>query len=155
MHPEHPSKHYILHIFNAFIIFYYPTPFTHWCSFPQTYNHYDAMPAQWDCPINSRGTRAKRCGRGYPEGVILSKGQGWWAQRNLPWMTTFTTESYPLGGCTCLRSPRHFTIDTHFCKCVNYYDVMSRMVTCDAFDSTQRESTTPKGVAFHTPRSPG
>ena len=32
---------------------------------------------------------------------------------------------------------------------------MPRMVTCDAFDSTKKESTTPKGVAFHTPRSPG
>ena len=109
----------------------------------------------WNCPINSRGMRAKRCGRGYPEGVILSKGQGWWAQRNLPWMTTFTTESYPLGGCTCLKSPRHFTIDTHFCKCVNHYDAAPRMVTCDAFNSTKRESTTPKGVAFHTSRYPG
>ena len=25
MHPEHPPKHHILHIFNAFIIFYYPS----------------------------------------------------------------------------------------------------------------------------------
>ena len=58
-------------------------------------------------PINSRGTRAKRRGRGYPEGVILSKGQGWWAQRNLPCLTTFTTESYPLEGCTFFNSPHH------------------------------------------------
>ena len=30
----------------------------------------------WDCPINGRGMRAKRRRRGYPEGVILSAGQG-------------------------------------------------------------------------------
>ena len=30
----------------------------------------------WDCPINIRGMRAKRRGRGYPEGVIPSTGQG-------------------------------------------------------------------------------
>ena len=30
----------------------------------------------WDYPINGKGMRAKRCGRGYPEGVILSIGQG-------------------------------------------------------------------------------
>ena len=30
----------------------------------------------WDCPTNSRGMRAKRRGRGYPEGVIPSRGQG-------------------------------------------------------------------------------
>ena len=41
----------------------------------------------------------------------------------------------------------------HFCGCVNYDDAMPRMVTCDAFDSTKKESTTPKGVAstLHLP----
>ena len=29
----------------------------------------------WNCPINSKGMRAKRCGRGYPEGVIPSQGR--------------------------------------------------------------------------------
>ena len=43
----------------------------------------------------------------------------------------------------------------HFCDRVNHDDVAPRMVTCDAFDCTQKESTTPKGVAFHTPRYPG
>ena len=35
-----------------------------------------------------------------PLGVILLIGQGWWAQRKLPCLTTFATECYPLGGCT-------------------------------------------------------
>ena len=61
----------------------------------------------------------------------------------------------PWGGCTCLKSPRHFPIDPHFCDRVNHDDAAPRMVTCDAFDCTQKESTTPKGVAFHTPRYPG
>jgi len=32
---------------------------------------------------------------------------------------------------------------------------MHGMVICDALDCTQKESTTPKGVAFHTLHSPG
>ena len=43
---------------------------------------------------------------------------------------------------------RHFPIDARFRECVNHDDAMPRMVTCSAFDSTQKESTTPKGVAF-------
>ena len=30
----------------------------------------------WNCPINSRGMRAKRCGRGYPEGVYTFERAG-------------------------------------------------------------------------------
>ena len=115
------------------------------------YRHWTA----WDYPINSRGTHAERRGRGYPEGVILLIGQGWWAQRNLPCLTTFATECYPFGGCTCLKSLRNFHIDARFCDRVNHDDATPRMVTCDSFDSTLKESTTPKGVAFHTPRPPG
>ena len=53
----------------------------------------------------------------------------------------------PPWGLYFFNSPRHFHIDTHFRGCVNYDDAMPRMVACDAFDSTKRESTTPKGVA--------
>ena len=42
---------------------------------------------------------------------------------------------------------RHFTIDAHFRECVNHDDAMPWMVACDVSDSTQKESTTPKGVA--------
>ena len=52
-------------------------------------------------------------------------------------------------------SPRHFTIDARFCDRINHDDAMPRMVTCGAFDSTKKESTTPKGVAFLPPCSPG
>ena len=76
-------------------------------------------------------------------------------QRKLPCLDETHTKPYPLGGCTFFNSPRHFPFDAHFRECVNHDDVMPRMVTCDAFDSTLKESTTPKGVAFHTPRSPG
>ena len=109
----------------------------------------------WNCPINSRGMRVERRGRGYPEGVILSKGQGWWAQRNLPCLTTFTTESYPLWGLYLFKILASFPHHPHFCEYVNYDDAMPWMVTCNAFDCTQKESTTPKGVAFHTPCFPG
>ena len=56
--------------------FKFSAPFPHHPHFCDHVNHYDAMPAQWDCPIDGRGMRAKRCGRGYPEGVIRSTGQG-------------------------------------------------------------------------------
>ena len=52
-------------------------------------------------------------------------------------------------------SPRHFTIDAHFCDRGNHDDAMPWMVTCDVFDSTKKESTTPKGVASLTSCSPG
>ena len=41
----------------------------------------------------------------------------------------------------------------HFRECVNHDDAMPRMVTCGAFNSTKKESTTPKGVAstLHLP----
>ena len=42
-----------------------------------------------------------------------------------------------------------------FCDHVNHYNAMPRMVTCNAFDSTQKESTTPKGVAFPPTLLPG
>ena len=53
-----------------------PVPFPHHPHFCDRVNHYDAIPAQWDSPINGKGMRTERCGRGYPEGVIRSKGQG-------------------------------------------------------------------------------
>ena len=51
----------------------------------------------------------------------------------------------PPWGLYFFNSPRHFPIDAHFHECVNHYDAMPRMVTCGAFDSTKKESTTPKG----------
>ena len=35
----------------------------------------------------------------------------------------------------------------HFCDRINYDDATPQMVTCGTFDSTKKESTTPKGVA--------
>ena len=61
----------------------------------------------------------------------------------------------PPWGLYFFKFPRHFPIDARFCECVNHDDATPRMVTCDAFDSTLKESTTPKGVASLTPRSPG
>ena len=61
----------------------------------------------------------------------------------------------PPWGLYFFNSPRHFPIDAHFHECVNHDDAMPRMVTCDVFDSTQKESTTPKGVASLAPCSPG
>jgi len=58
------------------VLFKIPAPFPHHPHFCDRVNHYNAMPAQWDCPTNIKGTRAERHGRGYPEGVILSRGQG-------------------------------------------------------------------------------
>ena len=59
----------------------------------------------------------------------------------------------PPWGLYFFNSPRHFPIDAHFHECVNHYDAMPRMVTCSAFNSTKKESTTPKGVAstLHLP----
>ena len=45
---------------------------------------------------------------GYPEGVILSIGQGWWAQQKLPCLDETHTKPYPLGGCTLFNFPRPF-----------------------------------------------
>ena len=61
----------------------------------------------------------------------------------------------PPWGLYFFKFPRHFPIDAHSRGCVNYDDAMPRMVTCDVFDSTKKESTTPKGVASLTPCSPG
>ena len=54
----------------------------------------------------------------------------------------------PPWGLYFFKFPVPFPHHPHFCECVNHDDAMPRMVTCDAFDSTQKESTTPKGVAF-------
>ena len=48
-----------------------------------------------------------------------------------------------------------FPHHSHFCDRINHDDAMPQMVTCDVFDSTKKESTTPKGVVFLTPCSPG
>ena len=61
----------------------------------------------------------------------------------------------PLWGLYFFKILASFPHHPHFCEYVNYDDAMPRMVTCDAFDCTQKASTTPKGVAFHTPRYPG
>ena len=61
----------------------------------------------------------------------------------------------PPWGLYLFKFPCKFPIDTHFRECVNHYDATPRMVTCGAFDSTKKESTTPKGVASLTPCSPG
>ena len=61
----------------------------------------------------------------------------------------------PPWGLYFFNSPHNFPIDARFRECVNHDDAMPRMVTCDAFDSTKKESTTPKGVAFRPPCSPG
>ena len=61
----------------------------------------------------------------------------------------------PPWGLYFFKFPRHFPIDAHSRGCVNYDDAMPRMVTCDVFDSTKKESTPPKGVASLTPCSPG
>ena len=61
----------------------------------------------------------------------------------------------PPWGLYFLKFPMPFPHHPHFRECVNYDDATPRMVTCNAFDSTQKESTTPKGVAFRPPRSPG
>ena len=50
--------------------------FPHHSHFCDHVNHDDATPSRGNSPTNSKGTRARRCGRGYPEGVILSIGQG-------------------------------------------------------------------------------
>ena len=156
MHSERPPKHYILHIFNAFIIFYHPSfypstlPHRSWSHPPsfavissivrddtlafaatrwvfvawraqieRKYNpqggsisptllpgvaSYRRQPraiecttpmglpyhcpfittttkgcdhtTTWNYPANGREKYAERHGRGYPEGVILSRGQG-------------------------------------------------------------------------------
>ena len=60
----------------------------------------------------------------------------------------------PPWGLYFFNSPRHFPIDAHFHECVNHDDAMPWMVTCGAFDSTQKESTTPKGVASASHLSP-
>ena len=54
----------------------------------------------------------------------------------------------PPWGLYFLKFPMPFPHHPHFCDRVNYDDATPRMVTCNAFDSTQKESTTPKGVAF-------
>ena len=51
----------------------------------------------------------------------------------------------PPWGLYFFNSPRHFTIDAHFCDRVSYDDATPRMVTCGAFDSAKKESTTPRG----------
>ena len=51
--------------------------------------------------------------------------------------------------------PTPFPHYPHFCDHVNDDDTTPRMVICDVLDCTQKESTTPKGVAFHASRSPG
>ena len=53
----------------------------------------------------------------------------------------------PPWGLYFLKIPVPFHHHPHFCDRVNHDDAMPRMVTCGAFDSTQKESTTPKGVA--------
>ena len=72
MYSQRPLKHLILYIFNSFMVFYYPTPFPHHPHFCDHINHDDAMPSQGISPTNSKGIRAKRHGRGYPEGLVRS-----------------------------------------------------------------------------------
>ena len=61
----------------------------------------------------------------------------------------------PPWGLYLFKIPAQFPHHPHFCECVNHDDAMPWMVTCNAFDSTKRESTTPKGVASRPPCSPG
>ena len=61
----------------------------------------------------------------------------------------------PPWGLYFLKFPAQFPHHPHFCECVNHDDAMPTMVTCNAFDSTKKESTTPKGVAFRLLHSPG
>ena len=51
--------------------------------------------------------------------------------------------------------PTPFPHHPHFCDRINHDDTTPQMVIRDALDCTQKESTTPKGVAFHASRSPG
>ena len=61
----------------------------------------------------------------------------------------------PPWGLYFLKIPAQFPHHPHFCDRINHDDAKPWMVTCDAFDSTLKESTTPKGVASLTPCSPG
>ena len=60
----------------------------------------------------------------------------------------------PPWGLYFFNSSRNSIIDAHFRDRVNHDDATPRMVTCDVFDSTQKESTTPKGVASTLHLSP-
>ena len=70
MHPERPPKHHILHIFNAFIIFYYPTPSPHHPHFCDHVNDDDAMPPQGIPPQMARACAKKGVGEVTPPSVI-------------------------------------------------------------------------------------
>ena len=61
----------------------------------------------------------------------------------------------PPWGLYLFKIPTQFPHHPHFCESVNHDDAMLWMVTCNAFDSTKKESTTPKGVASLTPCAPG
>ena len=61
----------------------------------------------------------------------------------------------PPWGLYLFKIPAQFPHHPHFCECVNHDDEMPWMVTCNAFDSAKKDSTTPKGVASLTPCAPG
>ena len=71
--------------------------------------------------------RAKRCGRGYPEGVIPSTGQGWWAQRNLPCLDGIPHTCLPPWGLYLFKIPAPFP---HWCP----FLWMRKSWWCDATD---------------------
>ena len=60
----------------------------------------------------------------------------------------------PLWGLYLFKIPAPFPHHPHFCDRINHDDVMPWMVTCGAFNSTKKESTTPKGVASASHLSP-
>ena len=113
------------------------------------------MPSHGVAPSMAGAHARKGAGEVTPKGLYFREGRVDERSEIYPvWMSPHA-KSYPLGGCTFLNSLRKAIIDAHARGCVNHDDAMPRMVTCGAFDSTQKESTTPKGVASLTPCSPG
>ena len=110
--------------------------------------HRDCLINGWEMCMGMAWRRLPRRGYTFDRAGLMSAAKSTLSGRNPhrplpPWGLYFFKFLAPF--------PHH----PHFCEYVNYDDAMPRMVTCNAFDCTQKESTTPKGVAFHTPRSPG
>ena len=123
-----------------------PSPVTSGWLFHRTIQRETAAPhsfwwamVQQSYPRHPSFHRAIRHKIAVPSSVLVGDG----ARKLPPWGLYFFKFLAPF--------PHH----PHFCDRVNHYDAMPRMVTCNAFDCTKKESTTPKGVASLTPHSPG
>lgn len=72
MYSQCPLKHLILYIFNSFMVFYYPTPFSHHLHFCDYVNDDDAMLSQDIPPSMAEACVRKGAEEVTPLGLVRS-----------------------------------------------------------------------------------